>query len=80
MTARDDLLDAVPRRRARLGRADFTPGEMIEELHRAGSVYADSTIRTHVVSRMCGGAPDGHAVVFNDFERVGPGRYRLSPS
>jgi hypothetical protein len=76
MTAREEILRALPRLRGRLGRDDFTPAEMIDELRRAGSTYADSTIRTEVVSRLCSNAPDNHAVVFNDLERVGHGRYR----
>ena len=76
MTARDEILDALPRLRARLGRDDFTPAEVLQELRRAGSVYSDSTIRTHVTSRMCGNAPDNHGVVYSDLERIGHGRYR----
>lgn len=29
-------------------------------------------------SRMCSNAPDNHAVVHNDFIRVGPGLYQLA--
>ena len=77
MTARDEILDVLPRLRASLGRDYFTPDEVLQELRRVGSVYADSTIRTHVVSSMCGNAPDNHAVVYSDLERIGPGLYRL---
>jgi len=80
MTARDEILVALPRLRARLCRDDFTPAEVIQELRRAGSTYTDSTILTHVVSRMCANSPDNHAVTYNDLERVGPGRYRLCQS
>jgi len=76
MTARDEILDALPRMRARLGRDDFSPAEVIQELRSTGSVYSDSTIRTHVISRMCGNAPDNHTVVYNDLERIGHGLYR----
>jgi hypothetical protein len=38
--------------------------------------YRPSTIRTHVVSRMCRDAPDHHAVTYDDLERVSPGLYR----
>ena len=76
MTARDEILDVLPRLRAHLGRDDFTPAEVIQELRSAGSVYSDFTIRTHIVSRMCSNAPDNHAVVYNDLERIGHGLYR----
>jgi hypothetical protein len=76
MTARDEIVDALPGLRTRLGRDDFTPAEVLQELRRAGSAYSDSTIRTHVVSRMCNNAPDNHAVVYNDLERIAHGLYR----
>lgn len=49
---------------------------MIEELARRGSRYKESTIRTHVASRMCSDAPDNHAKTFNDLQRVGHGLYK----
>jgi hypothetical protein len=55
----------------------FTVAEIVDELSRRGSRYSESTVRTHVVSRMCLNAPDHHATVFSDFVRTGPGRYRL---
>jgi hypothetical protein len=76
MTARDEILDALPRLRARLASDDFTPAEVLQELRRAGSVYSDSAVRTHIVSRMCSNAPDNQAVVYNDLERIGHGHYR----
>lgn len=77
MTARQEILEAIPAVRARLGRDTFSPQEVIDELHRRGSCYSDSTIRTHIVSRMCADAPDNHAVVYADLARVAPGAYRL---
>lgn len=60
-----------------LGQSDFTPDEVIRYLRQQKSSYADSTIRTHVVSRMCANAPDNHSPTYADFERVGRGRYRI---
>ena len=76
MTARDDILAALPAVRARLKTDVFAPEDVIEELARRGSHSRPSTIRTHVVSRMCRNAPDHHAVTYDDLERVGPGLYR----
>jgi hypothetical protein len=50
--------------------------EIVAEVKEAAARYGDSTIRTHVGSRMCGNAPDHHAVVYNDLVRVGTGEYR----
>lgn len=44
---------------------------------RRGTSYAESTIRTMVVSHMCTNAPDHASVTYDDFERVDRGAYRL---
>lgn len=73
----EQVLAAAKNVVASKGVKDFTPEEIITELHRAGSSCAESTIRTHVVSRCCANAPDHHAVVYDYFERIGPGRYKI---
>jgi hypothetical protein len=76
VTARDEILAALPAIRTRLGRETFSPQDVVDELHLRGSGYAESTIRTHVTSRMCRGAPENHARTYDDLERVGSGLYR----
>jgi hypothetical protein len=76
MTVRDEILSALPAIRGRIGSDVFTIKDVIDEMSRRGTSYADSTIRTHVASRMCANAPDNHARVYADLERVAPGRYR----
>ena len=46
-------------------------------MRRNGSSYRESTIRTHVTSRMCANAPDHLAVTYQDFIRTDVGRYRF---
>jgi hypothetical protein len=46
---------------------------VIDELLRTGTRYKPSTIRTHIVSRMCANAPDHHASTYDDPERVADG-------
>ena len=77
MTARDDILAALPKICARSIDGTFTPQDVIDELARRGSSYAPATIRTHIVSRMCANAPDNHGTVYDDLERVAEGRYRM---
>ena len=74
MTARDEILAALPAVRALTGTEDFTAQDVVDELARRRSAYAASTIRTHVASRMCADAPDHHARVYDDLKRTGPGR------
>jgi len=73
-TAREEILAAIPA----VVRTDgtFTVDDVVDELRRRGSAYADSTIRTHVTSRLCANAPGNHAVTYDDLERVDQGLYR----
>ena len=76
MTARVEILAAVPAVCARTGSDTFTAQAVIEELQRRGTRYKPSTIRTHVASRMCANSPDHHARTYDDLERVADGHYR----
>lgn len=76
VTARDEILAALPAICAASVDGTFTPQDVIDELRRRRSSYAASTIRTHVVSRMCSNTTDNHAVTYDDLERVSDGRYR----
>jgi hypothetical protein len=52
--------------------------EVVDWMRAEGTSFAESTIRTHVTSRMCLDAPDNHAVTYGDFRRVRRGVYRLT--
>ncbi|MCY9664871.1 hypothetical protein M5X11_07860 [Paenibacillus alginolyticus] len=41
------------------------------------TIYAESTIRTHIVSRCCINVKRHHAIVYNDYERIGDGYYKV---
>lgn len=73
-SARESILEAIPA----VTRSDgtFTLAALVKEVQRRGTSYAESTIRTHVVSRMCANVPDNHAVTFDDLVRVDRGTYR----
>jgi DNA-binding FadR family transcriptional regulator len=77
MGAREDILSAARDLAARSHDSTFTLRDVIAELSRRGTAYTESTIRTHVTSRMCANAPDNHGTVHDDLERVDRGRYRL---
>ena len=76
-TCRDAVLDAFRRLQARSHRTEFDLAEIVAEV-RSTSSFAESTVRTHVSSRLCANAPNNHAVVHDDLERVRRGVYRLS--
>lgn len=77
MSARDEILAAAQELTGRSPDGTFGIDEVVRALAERGSRYAESTIRTHITSRMCANAPDHHAKVYNDLLRVGTGRYRL---
>jgi len=55
----------------------FTVSDVLIELRSRSSDLAESTIRTHITSRMCGDSPDHHGTTYDDLERVDRGVYRL---
>jgi hypothetical protein len=75
MTCRDEVLAAFERLERRHGRREFYLVDVVQEV-RGRTVYKESTIRTHVTSRMCADAPANHGTVYADLERMGRGRYR----
>jgi tRNA threonylcarbamoyladenosine modification (KEOPS) complex Cgi121 subunit len=77
-TAREQILAAIERIGSGSGDT-FTVAEILEELRSQGSDLAESTVRTHITSRMCGNSPDHHGTTHDDLERVGRGVYRLRP-
>lgn len=74
-TARDEILSAVDKITDG-GRRTFTIEEVLRELRARGSRFSESTIRTHITSRLCANSPDHHAVTYPDFDRVDRGEYR----
>jgi len=77
MTCRDEVIAAFQRLSHRYGRDEFSLDEVTAEVLAASSAYLESTIRTHVTSRMCRQAPAHHGTVYGDLERVDYGIYRL---
>jgi hypothetical protein len=76
-TCRDEILEVVSDLAVLAPDGSFSPQDVIRALVARGTRYAPSTVRTHVVSRMCANAPDHHALTWDDLTRVAPGRYRL---
>ena len=77
MTCRDEILKCVHQITAHSSIKEFAIGDVVKCMNRKGTQYKESTIRTHVTSRMCRNAPDNHGVTYDDFERVDSGKYRL---
>ena len=80
MACREDILLAARALVDRTGRETFGVADIVSEMRRRGTTYAESTIRTHVTSRMCGQAPKHHWTTYNDLERIDRNTYRLKQS
>lgn len=78
MTCRDEVLACIQRLVRKTGRDEFTVLDVLKQMQTDGTSYEESTIRTHIVSRMCANAPDHHSTTFDDLERVDHGLYRLT--
>lgn len=61
----------------RSGQNTFTLMDIIQEMNRSGTDYAESTVRTMVTGHMCANAPNNSATPYEDLERLDRGVYRL---
>lgn len=74
---RQEILAAIRALVARSCRETFTPAQVLAEMKRRGTGYADTTIRTMVTGHMCRNALDNATITFDDLERIDHGVYRL---
>ena len=77
MTCRDEVLSAARELTKNSNTGEFRLEDILAYMERTGTSYKESTIRTHVTSRMCANSPDNHAVTYNDFIRTERGTYRI---
>jgi len=77
MTCRDEILECVQQIIRNTGKNEFTIEDVLGWMKNNGTTYKESTIRTHITSRMCKNAPQNHQVKYADFERIDHGIYRL---
>jgi len=57
MTCRDEILKCIHQITSGQPDVEFDADEVLRCMRGKGSAYAESTIRTHIASRMCGNAP-----------------------
>jgi hypothetical protein len=75
--ARREILEAIHAVLIRSGGDTFTPAEIVAEMTRRRTGYAESTIRTMITGHLCWNAPDNAGTTYDDLERIDRGRYRL---
>lgn len=78
--ARGEILDAIAAITTRSGRSTFTVLDVVAEMRRRGTRYAESTIQTMVSSHMCAQSMGPGSDPHKDLERVGRGLYRRRSS
>ena len=61
MTCRDEVLESAKSIVQNKGVNEFTIQEILDYMNLKGTIYKESTIRTHITSRMCKDAPKHHA-------------------
>ncbi|MGI8856802.1 MAG: DUF7669 domain-containing protein [Thermomicrobiales bacterium] len=57
MSCRDEVLVCAKDAVHRTGKEEFTIQNILECMKQKGSRYKESTIRTHITSRLCSNAP-----------------------
>ncbi len=77
MTCRDEILACVQELVQRTGEEHFTTQDILDCMKKKGTQHKESTITTHITSRLCANAPNHHGTTYNDLERTDRGTYRL---
>ena len=77
-TCREQILATASQITQTKNQNEFTILEILNYLTQQNTPYKESTIRTHITSRMCGNAPSHHAVTYNDLTRIKLGVYSLN--
>ncbi len=77
MACRDEILDCFNSLEIETNGLDFEIPEIIDCMKRKGTEYKESTITTHISSRMCANTPNHHGTTYDDLIRTGRGKYRL---
>ena len=76
MTCRDEILACVDAMTAGATDGVFHINDVVAQMRRNKTRYQESTIRTHIASKLCANAPDNHGTVYDDLERVERDTYR----
>lgn len=76
--ARREILDAARSIVARSGRNAFTMPDVIAEMHRRGTGYSDTTIRTMMSAHLCADATGDGVAGYIDLTRIDRGLYALT--
>lgn len=77
MSCRDELLTIIRDLVDKRNNNEFTLSEIIHVSKEKNIPYSESTIKTHISSRMCKNSPQNHLVKYEDIERLSRGIYKI---
>ncbi|KOS67773.1 hypothetical protein AEA09_03825 [Lysinibacillus contaminans] len=79
LTCREQLLIIVKQITNHKGENEFTIIELLDAMHKSGSIFKESTIRTHITSRCCANVTKyHHQTHYDDYIRISRGIYALN--
>ncbi len=76
-TCREELLTIIKDFVKNKGENKIYLSEIIKLAKEKKINYSESTIKTHISSKMCKNSPQHHQTKYNDLERISRGLYRL---
>ncbi len=77
MTAHKEVLAAAKSIVKKTGKNEFSIEDVIIEMKNSKTTYLESTIRTHIASKLCVNSPPHHNTRYAYFERIEHGKYRI---
>lgn len=79
LPCREQLLIIVKQITNHKGKNEFTIKELLDTMNKSGSIFKESTIRTHITSRCCANVTKHHHQThYDDYIRIGRGIYALN--
>lgn len=76
-SARSEILEVIQSLMLRSGRSEVEVREVVDEMRRLGSRYAESTVRTMMTSHMCAQVHGPNIGTYDDLDRIDRGTYRI---
>lgn len=77
MICRDELIIIIRNLVSDKGKNEFFLDEVVKLAKEKNINFPNSTIKTHISSKMCINSPQHHHTKYDDLERVKRGIYRL---
>ena len=74
---REELLAVLTEYVKEKGENEFSRAEAITAMRRAGSKYKSGSVSAHLLYRCCANVPRYYKPMYDDYEKIGDGLYRI---